>query len=257
MENRKIQEALFHNTYAEDCKSMTKEEFNKKYPNKKFHTVGNASTLYLSKLFKKLAGKRVLDYCCGSGEISIQLAKEGAIVTGIDISEEEIRTAIKEAERAGVKDKCTFIVDDAENSGLGDEKFDCIICSAVLHHLDLDAAYKEIARLVKKDGIVIGREALAHNPVFMWYRRSTPNLRTEWEVEHILRVSDIEKAYKYFGKIDIRYFHLAVFAAVPFRSSFLFGPLSAILNAVDAVILTMPGIQRLAWQGIFILSKKR
>lgn len=257
MEDRKQKEALFHNKREEDHLNMTYEQFMEKYPNKRFYSVANMSKSYTRNMFKQFAGKKVLDYCCGLGGISIQLAKAGAIVTGIDISEESVKTATMEAERAGVSEKCTFIVGDAENSGLEGESFDCIVCSGVLHHLDLDAAYKEISRLLKKDGIVIGMEALAHNPIFMRYRRNTPQLRTEWEVNHILRVSDIKRASKYFEKIKIKYFHLTVLAAVPFRNTFLFKPLRAILNAVDSVILKIPGIQKLAWQGIFTLSNKR
>lgn len=257
MEDRKEKEALFHDTREVDQKNLTKEEFLKKYPNKRFYSVSNASREYVDKLFSGLRGKRVLDYCCGLGQVSINMAKKGAYVVGIDISEESIRTAISDAESAGVSDRCEFYVGDAENTTFEDESFDAIICSGVLHHLDLECAFKELARLVKKNGMIIGIEALAHNPIFMAYRRKTPKLRTEWEVNHILTVPKIRIGEKYFDELNIRYFHLLVLLAVPFRNTVIFKPLRAFLNGCDAVLLCIPGIQKLAWQGVFVYRKKK
>lgn len=257
MENRKEAEASFHDKREQDHNVLSEEEFLKKYPNKKFYSVTNASRSYTDKIYRSLAGKKVLDYCCGLGQLSIQLAKYGADVTGVDISAESIKTAQESAEKEGVASKCRFLVGDAEHTEFPDESFDFIICSGVLHHLDLDAAFKELARLVKKDGMIMGIEALAHNPVFMKYRRRTPDLRTAWEVEHILKVSDIQKGFTYFQDLNIRYFHLTVLAAVPFRNTFLFKPWRAVFNVIDAVLLKIPGLQKLAWQGIFVYRKKK
>ena len=157
----------------------------------------------------------------------------------------------------GVSDRCHFIVGDAEHTEFEDESFDCIVCMGVLHHLNLDAAYKEIHRILKKDGIVLADEALANNPFFMMYRRRTPHLRTAWEVDHILHVNDIKHAEKYFQNVDIKYFHMTVIAAVPFKGTFLFKPLRAAFNGVDSILCHIPGLQRWAWQGIFTLQGRK
>lgn len=146
---------------------------------------------------------------------------------------------------------------DAEHTEFEDESFDCIVCMGVLHHLNLDAAYKEIHRILKKDGIVLADEALANNPFFMMYRRRTPHLRTAWEVDHILHVNDIKHAEKYFQNVDIKYFHMTVIAAVPFKGTFLFKPLRAAFNGVDSILCHIPGLQRWAWQGIFTLQGRK
>lgn len=51
--------------------------------------------------------KRVLDAGCGYGFYSILLAKRGAMVTGIDISEKMIALAKNNAEKASVE--CQFL----------------------------------------------------------------------------------------------------------------------------------------------------
>ncbi len=56
--------------------------------------------------------KSVLDLGCGSGENSIYLAKSGAIVTAIDISEEQINAARIRAEKNNVH--VNFIISDLE-----------------------------------------------------------------------------------------------------------------------------------------------
>ena len=106
----------------------------------------------------------------------------------------------------------------------------------------------------KPGGRVICNESLAHNPVFHWYRKHTPHLRTPWEVPHILRVRDIRRASQYFDSIDIQFHYFFCLLAVPLRRSSLFGPVLSVLEAVDTVLLRVPGVQLLAWQSTFELS---
>ncbi|CAM3943692.1 class I SAM-dependent DNA methyltransferase [Lederbergia lenta] len=47
-------------------------------------------------------GNRVLDLACGTGEMSVQLAKEGLTVTGVDLSSDMLMVAQEKAEQAKV-----------------------------------------------------------------------------------------------------------------------------------------------------------
>ncbi len=59
--------------------------------------------------FKKIAGKVVLDFGCGEGKQSVELAQKGAgRVIGLDIREEMLQIGRKNAIAAGVQDKCVF-----------------------------------------------------------------------------------------------------------------------------------------------------
>src|SRR5205823_855301 len=153
----------------------------------------------------------------------------------------------------GVANPPTFHVMDAEALEFPDNSFNLIYSAGCLHHVDLDRTYKELHRVLKPGGRVICNESLAHNPVFHWYRKHTPHLRTPWEVPHILRVRDIRRARQYFDSIDIQFHYFFCLLAVPLRRSSLFGPVLSVLEAVDAVLLRVPGVQLLAWQSTFEL----
>src|SRR4051812_18158430 len=50
-----------------------------------------------------VAGTRLLDLACGTGELSIRLAQDGFQVTGVDLSEDMLAVAQAKAEDAGVR----------------------------------------------------------------------------------------------------------------------------------------------------------
>lgn len=227
--------------------------------NKKFYSISDSNNNYVKKwLAERCKGKKVLDYCCGNGGSSLWLAKAGAYVHGIDISPVSIQNAITEAERMGVSDKATFWVMDAEAMDFPDETFDLAFESGVLHHLELNKAYSELARVLKPTGRVICTEALRHNIFFHTYRKMTPHLRSEWEVDHILGKKEIELAKSYFEEVEVaRFFHLATLAAVPFRNTSVFKPIQRGLELVDSVLLNLPGLKWQAWMAVFVLSKPK
>jgi hypothetical protein len=112
----------------------------------------------------------------------------------------------------------------------------------------------ELSRILRPAGKIICTEALAHNPFIHLYRKLTPHLRTAWEVENIMQKQHFLLASKYFGKIEIKLFHLFTLLAVPFRKTPLFLPLLTVLEWVDSFFLKLPGLQWWAWQSVFILS---
>lgn len=227
--------------------------------NKRFYSITRGSRNYIkSWLLKRIfSGKKFLDYCCGRGRMSIFLAKNGAEVIGIDISDVSIKKAKEEAIKQELKDRPTFLLMDGEKLEFPDNTFDVIICSGVLHHLDINKAYLELARVLKSDGEIICDEPLSYNPIFQLYRKLTPHLRTKWEMEHILNKKAINLAQQYFNKIEIRMFHLATLLAVPFRHFPFFNLMLSFSEAIDSILLKLPLIKWLAWQVVFILSRPK
>ena len=59
-----------------------------------------------------------VDLGTGPGIIALEMAKRGAKVTGLDISENQIRVATECASRAGLADTCSFKVGVAEDTKL-------------------------------------------------------------------------------------------------------------------------------------------
>lgn len=227
-------------------------EFEQHFSNMKFYSITRSSFAYRDALlYDRIKDAVTLDYCCGNGEVAIKMAKQGASrVVGIDISSVAIENARELARSAGVEAVCEFVVMDAEHTEFGDGTFDLIHEYGALHHLDLQAAYAELSRILKPDGKLVCTEALRHNPLIHWYRKHTPHLRTQWEVEHILGIPEIESGKKYFATLDLRTFHLATLAAVPFRKAAFFEPLLSFLDLVDRVLLTLPLLRRMAWVAV-------
>ena len=257
MESRKQKEREFANGRTEA--SQTDEStYERLTYSKRFYSVTRKSLAFLRQwILDRCQEKRVLDYCCGTGEFTCFIAKNSAETVGIDISEVSIDACKKRSIDEKVDKKVCFFVMDAENLEFPDGSFDVIVCAGVLHHLDIQRAYSELARVLKPSGEIICGEPLAYNPIIQLYRKMTPHLRTEWEAEHMLRRSSTELAKKYFGKVETRFFHLATLAAVPFRNLPGFNAILSFLEIIDRVLLKLPILKWLAWQVVFILSQPK
>lgn len=112
------------------------------------------------RLILDLAGKvgrcKVLDIGCGDGTFAVELARRGAVVTGIDASPAMIDAAKARATQHNVD--VTFQVAQAERLPFAAEQFDVVTAITILCFVD-DAApvFHEIARVLKPGGrFVIG-----------------------------------------------------------------------------------------------------
>jgi SAM-dependent methyltransferase len=211
-------------------------------------------------LQSKVPGKVFIDYACGNGDMAVHAAKLGAALSiGIDISDVSVANATALAEKEGVADRCVFFTGDCENTGLPANSIDVILCSYMLHHLDLNHAFPEMLRILKPGGAVFAAEALDYNPVIKLYRRLTPEMRTEWEKEHILSLKDVRLAKKAgFNVGAIRYWHLAsIVGAFVRKLPPVFNVMMPVLNGIDSVLTKVPGVQLMAWQFSFELVKPR
>lgn len=251
MELRKEKEREFSNRFRGDHEGIN-------FGNQKFYSIVRRSRAYVqSWLQARCRDKKVLDYGCGDGMFTVWLAKNGADATGIDISSVSFEEAKKIAVSEGVDSRVHFYEMDCEKLNFPDRSFDLIIEGGVLHHLVLERALAEMARVLKEDGAIICGEGLADNPLIQFYRRKTPRWRTEWEVDHILHVRDLEVAKRYFDRIHVEFFHLFTILATPFRNTLLFKPLLTALEAIDSVILKIPFIRHQAWQMVFTLAQPK
>jgi SAM-dependent methyltransferase len=259
LEDRKKEEMEFHNFERErhDSSVVAAQKRTDVHANKKYYDVTNSSAASVDRwLETHVRGRVFLDYACGNGSRAVQAALAGAKLSiGLDISDVSVRNAREAAAAAGVGDKCCFIQGDCEATELPDESVDTILCSGMLHHLDLNRAYPELRRILNPGGRLLGVEALGHNPVIQFYRDRTPHLRTEWEAKHILKLRDIHRGEAYFQRGETKFWHLAVLGAVPLRRTPLFKFALAVGNACDSLLLAIPGLRWMAWQVTFELIK--
>jgi 2-polyprenyl-3-methyl-5-hydroxy-6-metoxy-1,4-benzoquinol methylase len=156
---------------------------------------------YAQQAFRNLqnvSDRRVLDIGCGRGiERAKQFALQGCEYAGIDISDECISANISDCAKTKLNAK--FLREDANRlSALKGEKYDLIILSGTLHHLDLDKALPALAEITEENGKVIMWEPMGTNPAFNIFRMLTPKIRTP--DEHPLNFSDL-KAIKKFSQL--------------------------------------------------------
>ena len=101
-----------------------------------------------------------LDVGCGVGRWSIQLARGGYRVTGLDLSSNMIERAREHAATSGAE--CVFSVADATRFQLG-RRFDLVLCVTVLQHiLDPYAAHQAVQNLathIAPNGVLVLLEA--------------------------------------------------------------------------------------------------
>lgn len=116
------------------------------------------------------AGASILDVGCGNGIISRAVGAMGYTVTGIDVSPETISNAISSNTLPNVN----FKVVDAGELKPEPGKYDAIICSEVLEHLQNPSSLLDIIKKsLKNEGILIvtvpngtgPRELLVTRPV--------------------------------------------------------------------------------------------
>jgi len=99
---------------------------------------------------------RILDAGGGSGHMAVRLARLGQSVVLCDVSAEMLAKAAIRAAESGVADAIEMRhLSIQEYANIADEKFDLVLCHAVLEWLeDPKSAVRDLARLVKQGGQV-------------------------------------------------------------------------------------------------------
>ena len=121
-------------------------------PLKTLHDI-NPVRLEWIQQFCSLPGKKVLDIGCGGGVLSEGMAKAGAIVIGLDVEVDAIKTATLHAEDEGLSIK--YVSEPVEQYVGNSELFDVITCMEMLEHVaDPQQVIHHAARLLKPDGLL-------------------------------------------------------------------------------------------------------
>jgi SAM-dependent methyltransferase len=129
---------------------------------------------YAYALLGNLSGRVVLDFGCGSGQNSLLLARRGARVIGVDISQDLLDLASRRLAVNGVGDRAEFVVGSAHDLPLQDESVDAVLGIAILHHLDLAASAKEVRRVLKPGGVAVFKEPVRDSTVYRIVRKMIP-----------------------------------------------------------------------------------
>jgi ubiquinone/menaquinone biosynthesis C-methylase UbiE len=111
-----------------------------------------------SELIEKLAinpNDVVLDFGCGPGYYTIELAKKAKRVVAVDLSSEMLKKARNKAEKAGVKN-IQFLQSNGITIQLDASSVDLILLVTVYHEVgESEIVLKEFDRILKREGKLI------------------------------------------------------------------------------------------------------
>jgi SAM-dependent methyltransferase len=157
---------------------------------------------------QQIDGKEILEFGCGEGQVSTQLARLGARVTAIDISPELIAIAARRARLDGVRDRIEFVLGDITQSVRPRAKFDIALCLAALHHVDLRSVAPLVLACVKPGGVVIMMEPIALSPFLQRLRNLVPIANDASPEERQLNGEDLDFLRHLVADAEIRFFNL-------------------------------------------------
>lgn len=127
-------------------------------------------------LLNEVNAQNILDAGCGPGIYSEMLIKNGATITGIDISDKMIEHAIKRNGKSG-----NFIKHNLEKVlPFGNNEFDGVLSALTISYIsDLKKLFKEINRIIKPNGWFV----FSTEHPFFTYRYH--NLKNYYDVQKV------------------------------------------------------------------------
>ena len=134
-------------------------------PNSEFKPLHDINPLRLAWIDKRagLAGKRVIDIGCGGGILAESMARRGADVTGIDLSEKPLNVAKLHLLESGQHVDYQLIAAE-EIAKQQPESFDCVTCMEMLEHVPDPLSTVRAAATLTKPGGWIFFSTLNRNP---------------------------------------------------------------------------------------------
>jgi SAM-dependent methyltransferase len=208
-----------------------------------FHLLGDAR------------GQRVLDLGCGDGQCTTLVASHGGTVTALDISTELLSMARVRSEldgnTAAVRPLCASI----HAMPIASESVDIVFGMAVLHHVDLELAAREVHRVLKPGGRAIFCEPIRNSKVVAALRQLVPYRQPDVSpFERPLRSDEIQSFASRFASLEWREFslpHVQLLRVCKVRPSW-----QAKAYAADARLLgRWPGLRRYASIVVFQVRK--
>jgi len=196
MTDRRRQEA--HNAYQREYYTHTDRA-----------TISAARTPYIERHIDEALrdaaiadGARIIDVGCGRGRHLFGLAARGYQAEGLELSE-DLLGKLREEDAYGIPAHCGDIgAPPPELHG----RFDSALGFFVLHHLlDLDVAFRGIAKLVRPGGTVSFVEPNPYNPSYWIQITASPSM--SWRAEKgifNMRRGPISAAMRHAGLVEPR-----------------------------------------------------
>jgi SAM-dependent methyltransferase len=211
---------------------------------------------YVFKLIHDCQPKKILDFGCGSGDSSTEMAALGYDVVGIDVSPELIAIAEERARLDGVVDRTKFIAVDGTTATLPTAAFDLVVVQAVLHHVDMAESLRTLEHVLAPGGRIIIVEPVAYSPALQWVRDRLPVEKDISPNERQLNDADLRQIEGTFQIVEKR--HFTIFERL-LRLLKVEGPVynksARLLAELDHLLLRIPGMSHFA-ATVVLLGRK-
>jgi SAM-dependent methyltransferase len=172
-------------------------------------------------------------------------------VTAFDLSHGYVAEAASRAANNGVA--VDLLEADGERLPFAAASFDRIWGSAILHHLDLEVAGRELRRVLRPGGVAVFCEPWGENPLLRWARSWLPYAGKEHTPdEEPMRWRAVEILRRVFPSVEMRGYQLLGMACRVLRGR----RLVAGLERWDAVLLGwMPDLRWLCRYVVLTLRR--
>lgn len=146
---------------------------------------GQSWSLWATALATILPPLDVVDFGCGTGVLTVEIARWARKVTAVDRSAAALEQAQERAEREQLSN-ITFLEADLSSLPLGAGKKDLVVISQSLHHVqDPAAVLAEAARILKPGGRVIVLELMPHQE--QWVKERLGHLHLGFDADELQR----------------------------------------------------------------------
>lgn len=149
-----------------------------------------ADYIFRNTLNSKIDVKTVLEFGCGTGNITCELAKKGYAITAVDLSEEMLTVADEKACEAGISN-IRFFMGDMSNFQIG-ETFDTVIscCDSVNYLPSIEAVQNFI--LCSFDALKPGGQLLFDMNTVTKYKEIIKNNTFVYDMDNVFCVWENE-----------------------------------------------------------------
>jgi SAM-dependent methyltransferase len=165
--------------------------------------------------------KTILELGCGRGllAINLALALRPQRVVGVDIAPKSIEGAGELARQCGVDGVCEFHAASAYALPLPDDSVDVVVGVAILHHLEKEAAARELVRVLRPGGEVLLAENNGDNPLLLAARavlNRFPWFQRESEDGHPLTRAEIDRFAGPFARVEVAIPYVELFRTLAY-----------------------------------------
>jgi ubiquinone/menaquinone biosynthesis C-methylase UbiE len=192
---------------------LLREREDRQALNERLLEPGQSWFLWASALASLLPPLVVADFGCGTGTLSVEIARWAKRVIAIDQSRAALDQAKKRAERQGLAN-IQFLQQDLHRLSLPDAELDLVVISQSLHHvLEPFAVLREASRILKAGGRLIVLELMPHEE--KWVLDQLGHRHLGFEPDHLERILTdlafdqvVRVAHDRFGRSPFRVFML-------------------------------------------------